>query len=76
MFFSNKGGTTTDTVMTFSAQMLDNDGASADEVMGDKTWSYYKNQVPTGTGLRFGYGVNGCDVQFEFNITKTGTMYN
>lgn len=76
VFFSNKGNTTTDTVMTFSASMADNDGASADEVMAGRTWSYYKTQVPTGTGLQWSVGANGCDVRFEANITKTGDMFN
>ena len=76
VFFSNKSNTTTDTAMTFSVFMADNDGASADEVMASRTWSYYKDQVPTGTGLLWSTGVNGCDIRFEANITKTGNMYN
>jgi len=76
VFFSNKGGTTTDTVMTFSATMSDNDGAGADDLMASKTWSYYKTQVPTGTGLYWSIGTNGCTVRLEANITKTGNMFN
>jgi thiol-activated cytolysin len=76
VFFSNKGNTTTDTAMTFFATMSDNDGAGADEVMANRTWSYYKNQVPTGTGLYWSIGANGCNVRFEANITKTGDMFN
>jgi hypothetical protein len=76
VFFSNKGGVTTDTAMTFFAQMRDNDGVGGDDLMANATWSYYKDQVPTGTGLFSDVGVNGCAIRFEFNITKTGDMFN
>ena len=76
VYFSNKGGTTTDTALTFIAQVWDNDGAGADDLMANSSWSYYKNQVPTGEGLYWTRALNGCEVRFEANITRSGSMFN
>lgn len=75
VFYSNSGGTVTDTVMAFQGAVWDNDGISADDLMARTNFSYYKSAVPTGTNLTRSVGVNGCQVRFEFSIAKTGDMF-
>lgn len=75
VFFSNKGGTTIDTVMAFSALVYDNDFASPDDLMAGSTFNYFKSAVPTGGELLKTVGA-GCKVQLDFAITRTGSMFN
>jgi len=76
VFFTNKGGTTTDTLMTISGTIKDNDGISADDVMAGFNRRFYKTGVPTGSGLISQVGANGCGIRLEFSIERTGSMFN
>ena len=76
VFFSNKSGTTTDTVMTISGSIKDNDGLSADDVMAGFNRRFYKTGVPTGSGLISQVGSNGCGIRLEFTIERVGSMFN
>lgn len=76
VFFTNKGNTTTDTVMTISGTIKDNDGVSADDVMAGFNRRFYKTGVPTGSGLMTQVGANGCGIRLEYSIERVGSMFN